>query len=68
MFELSTETVSKELLNIDEAALALAGSWEDQRSAQEIVMDIRQSRSTKRVHEGHVTPDFTKGREVGQID
>jgi hypothetical protein len=33
----------------NENALSLAGSWEDQRSAQEIVMDIRESRSHYRV-------------------
>ena len=34
---------------MNETALPLAGSWEDKRSAQEIVKDIRESRSTKRV-------------------
>jgi hypothetical protein len=37
--------------NMNETALSLAGSWEDQRSAQEIVKDIRESRSTKQAHE-----------------
>jgi hypothetical protein len=36
---------------MNESALALAGSWEDQRSAQETVMDIRESRSTKKDNE-----------------
>jgi hypothetical protein len=36
---------------MNEAALSLAGSWEDERSAQEIVKDIRQSRSTKQDNE-----------------
>jgi len=36
---------------MNEAALSLAGSWEDERSAQEIVKDIRKSRSTKQANE-----------------
>jgi len=35
----------------DDAALALAGSWIDERTTEEIIKDIYESRTTRRVHE-----------------
>jgi hypothetical protein len=55
--------------NMDEAALALAGSWEDQRSAQEIVVDIRKSRSSIfSVAEQTLPPGGPSGPESGGTD
>ena len=34
--------------NVTDEFLKLAGSWKDKRSAEEIIKDIRSSRSTKR--------------------
>ena len=36
---------------VDEAVLNLAGTWEDKRSAEEIVTDIRDRRATRRFRE-----------------
>lgn len=36
----------------DEAALSLAGSWDDRRSADEIAGDLRKARSTRRFRGG----------------
>lgn len=38
----------KENANATDEFLKLAGSWKDKRSAEEIIKDIRSSRSTKR--------------------
>lgn len=48
---------------MNEAALSLAGSWEDERSAQEIVKDIRKSRFTRQVSEN----TRAQGGEAGVI-
>ncbi len=39
----------KENANATDEFLKLAGSWKDKRSAEEIIKDIRSSRSTKRL-------------------
>ena len=36
----------------DEEALRMAGSWEDSRSAGEIVSQLRQKRTSRRIQEG----------------
>lgn len=37
------------LNNVTNSFLELAGSWQDKRTAEEIVKDIRKSRATRRV-------------------
>ena len=44
-------TPRQALISRDDAALSLAGAWDDERSEKEIVKDIRKSRSTKRFQE-----------------
>lgn len=44
-------TPRQALISRDDAALSLAGAWDDGRSEKEIVKDIRKSRSTKRFQE-----------------
>ncbi len=36
----------------DEVVLQMAGSWDDSRTADEIVSQLRQERTTRRVQEG----------------
>ncbi len=65
-WEVAMTNLEVQIMN--ETALSLAGSWEDQRSAQEIVKDIRKSRSTRQVSEGHARRSLTKVRDLGRID
>lgn len=36
----------------DDAVINLAGTWDDERSAEEIVVDIRKNRATRRFQPG----------------
>ena len=52
---------------MNETALSLAGSWEDKRSAQEIVKDIWQSRSTKRLKAEFLSPSTFRFQSKSKV-
>jgi hypothetical protein len=52
---------------MNEIALSLAGSWEDERSAQEIVKGIRKSRSTKRLKAEFLSPSTFRFQSKSKV-